>query len=65
MNGCQPFTSTKEPDTSKFLEAFKTSRGLKWAEHEVNLFEGADRFLALTTKQILLAHGYLNLLMEE
>jgi hypothetical protein len=46
LNGCQPFTSTKEPDTSKFLEAFKTSRGLKWAEHEVNLFEGADRFLA-------------------
>jgi tRNA G46 methylase TrmB len=33
----------------------KTSRGLKWAEHDVNLFEGADRFFGPNYKANLIS----------
>jgi len=33
----------------------KTSRGLKWAEHDVNLFEGADRFFGPNYKANLVS----------
>ena len=29
-------------DEEKILKAFKTGRGLKWGDHDANLFEGTD-----------------------
>ena len=31
-------------DESKFLEAFKTGKGITWGEHDKDLFEGTERF---------------------
>jgi hypothetical protein len=51
------FQTTKSlfRDEEKFLEAFKTGRGLKWAEHNANLFEGADRFFGPNYKANLVS----------
>lgn len=51
------FQTTKSlfRDEEKFLEAFKTGRELKWAEHDANLFEGADRFFGPNYKANLVS----------
>lgn len=37
-------------DEEKILKAFKTGRGLKWGDHDANLFEGTERFFGANYK---------------
>src|ERR671933_140987 len=40
-------------DEAKFLEVFKTGKGIAWGEHDKDLFEGTQRFFRPTYTTIL------------